>query len=493
MAFSRFHQVLLRCAWLACAPIALLAQRPVQARITGIVYDSLSHHPLTGAMVRIVKASDPSVGRSATSDLFGRFTYDSVPAGAWLATFLHPVLDSLRLEPGIVRIEIQEAGEIVVPLTLPSAHTLMLLNCRAQLAADLGVIVGEVRRASDDAPLVHATVEVSWPEWVLQKGRMVTDQRVRTAETDSSGRYVLCGAPSGATLRGVAWSAADTSGAVEVMTPEAGYSMLDFVIAPVEHIAVKPDSTSDATVRVSVRRGRAVVSGTITTADRRPLANAVVRVIGIGSQVRTTAAGAYTIRDAGAGTQTVEARAIGYQPVRQMVRLSESSATTVNLRLPTQRVQLDTVRVAAGKSVPVEVRAIERRWRAGVGTIIDGATIRDHSTMFVTDALRGVGGLTIRQVGGYGQTVMMRTSYGAECPATIILDGSALPPSQAASITIDDVARREDIAAVELYVRPSLVPAEFLSMTSQCGVIAIWTKRGTGGVMPVKPTVNKAP
>ncbi len=471
--------------------MALHAQRPVQARITGIVYDSLSRRPLSGAMVRIVKASDPSVGRSTTSDLFGRFVYDSVPAGAWLATFLHPVLDSLRLEPGVVRIDIQEAGEVVVPLTVPSAHTLTLLSCRAPLAADMGVIVGEVRRASDDAPLVRATVEVSWPEWVLQKGRMVTDQRVRTAMTDSSGRYTVCGAPSGGTLRGVAWSGADTSGAVEVATSDAGYTMLDLVVAPVEHIAVKADSASDASVRLSVRRGRAVVSGTITTADRRPLANAVVRVIGIGTQVRTTAAGTYVIRDAGAGTQTVEARAIGYQPVRQMVRLSDAGATTVDLRLPVQRVQLDTVRVAAGRSVPVEVRAIERRWRTGVGTFIDAATIRDHSTMFVTDALRGIGGLTIRQVGGYGQTVMMRNSYGAECPATIVLDGSALPPSQAASVTIDDVARREDVAAVEVYPRPSMVPAEFLSMTSGCGIIAIWTKRGTGGVLPVKPVKAK--
>ena len=483
----------MRFAVLACAPIALIGQRPVQARISGVVYDSLARRPLSGAIVRIVKANEPSVGRSATSDLFGHFAYDSVPTGVWLATFLHPVLDSLRLEPGVVRIDIQAPGEVSVPLTLPSAHTLTLLNCRAPLAADVGVLVGAVRRASDDAPLVRATVEVSWPEWVLQKGRMVTDQRVRTAATDSSGRYVLCGAPSGATLRGVAWSGADTSGAVEVATTDAGYTMLDFIVAPAEHIAVKADGASDASVRVSVRRGRAVVSGTITTADRRPLANAAVRVIGIGSQVRTTPAGTYTIRDAGAGTQTVEARAIGYQPVRQMVRLSDADATTVDLRLPVQRVQLDTVRVAAGRSVPVEVRAIERRWKTGVGTVIDAATIRDHSTMFVTDALRGIGGLTIRQVGGYGQTVMMRNAFGAECPATIILDGSALPPSQAASITIDDVARREDVAAVEIYPRPSMVPAEFLSMTTGCGVIAIWTKRGTGGVMPVKPVVNKAP
>jgi hypothetical protein len=203
--------------------------------------------------------------------------------------------------------------------------------------------------------------------------------------------------------------------------------------------------------------------------------------------VRTSATGAYTIADAGAGTQTVEARAIGYSPMREPVRLSESAATTVNLRLAVQRVQLDTVRVIAGKELPVEVRGIERRWHTGTGVIFDGKTVRERSTLFTTDALRGISGVTVRQVGGFGQTVWMRASNGEECQAGVIYDGAQLPPSQAASISIDEIARREDIAAIEVYARPSQVPAEFTSMVQGCGVVAIWTKRGTGNVMPVRP------
>lgn len=472
---------------LAGLPAVLVAQAPVRARITGTVYDSVARRGLNGAIVRLVRADNPSIGRSATSDAFGSFAFDTVAAGSWLATFLHPALDSLRLEPGIVRIEIQEAGTIVLPLATPSARTLIASNCRLPLTSEFGVIIGDVRRASDDAPLVGAKVEVSWPEWVLGKGRMATEQRVRTATTDSTGRYTLCGAPAGSTLRGVAWSAtSDTSGAVEVVTPDAGYTILDFAIAPVEHVAVKVDSTT-ASLGVTVRRGKASVRGAITTADRRPIQNAVVRVLGSGSQVRTNASGVYAILDAGAGTQTVEARAIGYQPMRLMVRLSESGATTVDLRLPVQRVQLDTVRVVAGKDIPVEVRGIERRWRSGTGVILDGNTVRERSNIFATDALRGVSGVTVRQVGGFGQTVWLRASNGNECQAGVIFDGAQLPPSQAASISIDEIARREDIAAIEVYARPSQVPAEFTSMVSGCGVVAIWTKRGTRNVMPMRP------
>jgi hypothetical protein len=113
--------------------------------------------------------------------------------------------------------------------------------------------------------------------------------------------------------------------------------------------------------------------------------------------------------------------------------------------------------------------------------------VRDRANLFVTDALRGINGVTVRQVGGFGQSVMMRRSDGMECAAQIIVDGQLLPPSQSASITLDEIARKEDIAAIEVYPRPSMVPAEFLSMVSGCGVVAIWSKRATGGVTPTKP------
>lgn len=472
---------------LICAPTVLTAQAPVRARIVGQVYDSISRAPLSNATVRIVRVDNPAVGRTATTDVFGRFRYDSVAGGGWLATFLHPVLDSLRLEPGVVRVDINEAGELALPLSTPSPRTLVAVNCRGPQAADVGVIVGEVRRAADDAPLIGATVEVEWPEWVLQRGRMTTDLRRRVAKTDSLGHYTLCGAPTGSTLRGFAWSVADSTGAIEVATPDAGYTVLDFSVAPVERLTVRPDSTSNREIVATVRRGRAVVRGRVTTLDRRPLANAIVRVIGSGSQVRTNAEGNFSIADAGAGTQTIEARAIGYQPTRLATRLADGTPSTINLRLPVQRVQLDTVRVLAGKELSPELRAIERRWRTGVGTVMDGNTVRNRANLFITDALRGINGVTIRQVGGFGQSIMMRSSNGTECAAGIIVDGQALPPSQAASVSLDEMTRREDIAAIEVYPRPSMLPAEFTSMVSGCGVVAIWTKRATGGVTPMAP------
>ncbi len=499
----------------ATAPAA--AAGPVRARIVGSVWDSVSMRPLEGALVRIVRADNPATGRSATTSATGRFAFDTVGEGSWLATFIHPVLDSLRLEPGILRIDITETGEIRVPLSTPSPRTMITTSCRAVLSNDLGMIVGEVRRGDDDAPIVGASVFTEWPEWVLQRGRMATEMKRITVRTDSLGRYALCGVPANSGLRAYAWSGADTTGAIEVAVPEAGYALQDFAIGVVEHVALQADSLAPASaapvtpaaeapapvtrpspasataavpVARVVRRGKAIVRGYVRTIDGRPLANAIVRVLGSGTQVRSNTEGAFAIVDAGSGTQSVEARAIGYAPYRLAVRLRDGEATQVMLRLAVQRVQLDTVRVVAGKTLAPEVRAIERRMRSGVGTILDAQTVRERATIFVTDALRGMPGVTISQSGGNGQEVLLRRNAGADgsyCPANIQVDGIRMPPSASANATLDDYVKIADIAAIEVYARVSQVPPEFYSADNQCGVIVVWTRRGTQGVMPQKP------
>ncbi len=492
------------------------AAGPVRARIVGSVWDSVSMRPLDGALVRIVRADNPATGRSATTSLTGRFAFDTVGEGSWLATFIHPVLDSLRLEPGILRIDITETGEIRVPLSTPSPRTMITTTCRAVLSNDLGMIVGEVRRGDDDSPIVGASVFTEWPEWVLQRGRMATEMKRITVRTDSLGRYALCGVPANSGLRAYAWSGADTTGAIEVAVPEAGYALQDFAIGVVEHVALQADSIAPTTVPATpaaeapapatrpasgsataalpvarvVRRGKAIVRGYVRTIDGRPLANAIVRVLGSGTQVRSNTEGAFAIVDAGSGTQSVEARAIGYAPYRLAVRLRDGEATQVMLRLAVQRVQLDTVRVVAGKTLAPEVRAIERRMRSGVGTILDAQTVRERATLFVTDALRGMPGVTISQSGGNGQEVLLRRNAGADgsyCPANIQVDGIRMPPSASANATLDDYVKIADIAAIEVYARVSQVPPEFYSADNQCGVIVVWTRRGTQGVMPQKP------
>lgn len=484
------------CRWsgvLACLGLVigsgarLEGQSAPVVRIAGTVFDSVAMKPLVGATVRLVKSDDPATGRTAVSDSVGRFAYENVPTGIWLASFLHPALDSLRLEPAVLRLELTEAGVVEMPLAIPSPRSLIAAACGPAISAEFGLIIGEVRRAGDESPVAGATVEVEWPEWVLVKRTLVTEQMRRTARTDSTGRYVLCGAPAGSTLRTVTSAGADTSGAVEVQVPELGYVLQDFVLGSVEYVTIAQDSLDARTAVARVRRGHATVRGRVTIAAGTVLPGAVVQVIGSGSQVRANAEGEFVIADAGAGTQTIEARAIGYQPDRRAVLLSDGAATEVTMRLSPRTVQLDTVRVTAGREVPWEIRGIERRWRTGLGTFLDSRMVTDRAIGFTTDALRSISGVFIRRMrDGNGQVVWMRGPSGSECMANVFIDGVPTDVGGTGGLSMDDFAQPDMVAAIEVYPRVTMVPAEYLTMASGCGVVALWTKIGTGNV-PVLP------
>ena len=467
-------------------PTPLVAQTPPVARIRGTVFDSVAMTPLRGALVRIVRADDPSIGRSTTTDSLGAFLHDSVPVGVWLASFLHPVLDSLRLEPGIVRLEITEAGVVQLPLGTPSGQALVVRACGPGGQGDAGVIFGTVRDAEDETPLIGATVEVEWPEWTLEKKSLVTELARRRTISDSRGSYRLCGVPPGSTLRSRSWTQTDSAGVIEVVVPASGYAVQDFDIAVGGSPTITADRGTDSLSSAPVRLGSAIVRGRIKTAAGAPLPNAIVRVLGSGSAVRTSDMGEFFVTDALAGTQTIEARAIGYAPARRTVRLRNSTVFDINLSLATRNVELDTIRVVAGRDVPWNVRAIERRWRTGMGRFLDGKTVLARASMYLSDAIQGIPGVFVRfPRQGFGQDIYMRNSRG-ECRAMVFLDGMPLDAAGRGGLSIDEFVQPRDVAAVEVYNRPTMVPAEYLAMARDCGVVAVWTKFGTGNV-PILP------
>lgn len=475
---------------LVAAAAPLCAQSPPVAQVRGTVFDSVAMAPLRGALVRIVRADDPSMGRSTTTDSLGAYVHDSVPAGVWLASFLHPSLDSLRLEPGIVRVEISEAGVVTLPLTTPSGQALVVQACGPAGAEETGVITGSIRNADDEMPIAGAVVEVEWPEWVLAKRKLVTEQSRLRAVSDATGSYRICGVPSGSTLRARSWVQADSAGVVEVVVPASGYTVQDFDIGasptPATATTGTPPTVGNGET-FAVRRGTAVVRGRITTAAGAPLPDAIVRVIGSGTEDRTSATGEFRVADAVAGTQTIEARAIGYSPVRQAVRLRSSGELEVRLTLAPRNVELDTVRVVAGREIPWDVRGIERRWRTGMGKFMDGKTIADRATMYATDALRGMPGVFVRMANQqFGNQIYMRSNTGTECLAQVWIDGMQFRTGGRVGSTLDDMVNVRDIAAIELYNRPTMVPAEYMTMGNGCGVVAVWTKLGTGNI-PILP------
>jgi hypothetical protein len=80
---------------------------------------------------------------------------------------------------------------------------------------------------------------------------------------------------------------------------------------------------------------------------------------------------------------------------------------------------------------------------------------------------------------GWGHERIVSTSIGPICrQVNLYLDGLLLSKNAGVPLPdIDQFVPVEWVEAIEVYRRPSEIPAEFLG-NAACGVVAIWTRRG---------------
>lgn len=473
------------------------AQVPAQppTRLIGVAFDSVAMRPITDAVVRAVPARDPSSARVVRTDSLGRFRIDSLVRGRWLATVLHPVFDTLELEPPVAYIEVQEGGDVEVVLSTLSPRAIVRERCGV-MASDLGLLFGYARRATDDSAAAGAVVRAAWPEWTMQDGaRGMRSQLVsREAITAPQGRFMLCGVPRGNVVRVQAIHGSDSSSALEIPNDSSGVTRRDLLLAPGGGV-VRPAADSAELGYGAQRLGAGTVIGRVRDINDRPIVGAIVRVMGSGDPARTDSSGAYVVRRAVIGTQMVEARALGFQPVRRLADLRSDVAIELQFTLATRQVDLDTVRVTADRTVSPALLSLENRMRSGVGgTFLDGDAVRRQATRFVSDALLRVNGVRVTTGStGVGQRILMRRSDGRWCLPQVFVDGVAVhtgvpvPRSDSpkgedsGEMFLDDFITLDEVAAVEVYPRFALVPVQFQTL-SGCGAVVVWTKSQFGGV-----------
>lgn len=129
---------------------------------------------------------------------------------------------------------------------------------------------------------------------------------------------------------------------------------------------------------------------------------------------------------------------------------------------------------------------LETGLKTGMGTFITRDLIEARRPTNVSDLLRTVPGVTVSgsAVGGRA-SVQVGRSLGRGCQTQIWVDGflmnrrtQAQAGFGAADYRIDDAVSLVSVEGIEIYRGLSSVPAEFLNQDAECGVIAIWTRRG---------------
>jgi Carboxypeptidase regulatory-like domain/TonB-dependent Receptor Plug Domain len=450
------------------------------ARISGVVFDSLAMRPLDGATVQLVEVPRATRARSVRTDTRGAFAFDSVGAGLYLLGFYHPLLDSLALPVPLTQVTVRVGGEIRAPLATPSAATLVRQLCGPQVQRDSGgAFLTFVRSAADGSGRSGADVRVSWSELSVTSDGIRRHAPSLQATTGEAGGAALCGVPVGAQVMARAWVAGDSSGFVELEMPPSGLLRRDLYIGTATVDTLRALSPDSQVVHTTVLRGPGTLRGTVRLPGGAPLAGARVGMWGSGLEAVTDEAGDFRITALPTGTFTVEARAIGFLPVRRPVDVRDGDDAIVELRLESMATYLDTVKVVAERIFTSRrMQEFESRRRSGFGYFLNDREIERRNPIYVADIMRMIPGVLVLPGRSASNVVAMRgMGMSTTCIPATFIDGVQVFNDDG---DLDALVNVQDIQAVEVYTRGGSMPAQFQTLRG-CGSIVIWT----GGRSPL--------
>lgn len=447
------------------ALMTCVAGLDAQVVVTGTVTDSIHHKPLAGALVQVA-GDNARFAKSVMSDSLGIYRIDSILPGEYIIGFFHQTLDSLGVDLSPKRLTVQAGAEKHADLAIPSAATIVRQLCPASVNRDsTGLLVGHLRDADSHMPR-PGTVTVLWMELLIGKGGLQRNRQQIPIKSDSAGWFAMCGLPSDVEMQASAQAGDAESGVVGLRVPAGGLLMRDFLVSRADSMVAAYDDSSAVRGVLPVpmlRRGAARVSGLVHNDKGKPVQNAQVMVPGTGVDARTQETGAFALAGLPSGTQTVEVRAIGFEPKRVTVDLSRDSLTTLDVVLDHPVQTLDAVKIYGQGNAAM--REFTRRLKAGWGHILTPADIAKRNAIQASDLFRTIPGVRVAPTrNGFGNTVLV---HG--CKPTVYYNGMRMDDDAASDI--DMLVQPSELTAVEVYSSAGR-PIEFYG--NSCGSVVLW-------------------
>ena len=454
---------------LVAAPVLARAQTKATApagngfaALTGFVNDSIHNGPLVDALVVV-----EGTGRSGLTKMDGQFRIDSIPPGPHRISITHPLLDTLGVPMRTAEYKFVAGTTHELEFAVPSGERLAAALCSAAWRERFGpaIVMGFVRDPDNNGPATGAKVEVVYTGTDIIGRKMPPSSR--SAIVDSTGFYHICGMP------------ADMNGKVQVF--RNGVSSGEVPIEISRNIAVRAFSVAahqavataknDSGKIVRYATGTARLTGRVTDKLGRPLENARVMLQGGAKMAITKANGEFALDSLPSGTQAIVARRLGFGITEQAVELASNTATRTDIKMldyvPTLA---PVVTEAAEESGLSKVGYLDRK-RSSLGYFMDGKMI-NHQSLDFADVMRVAPGLRV-QPAGDGRTYVITDSRSTNGCVNFYLDGT--PWQTMTPGDISDVARPDEIVAVEVY-HGSETPAEFQTAgQSSCATVVIWT------------------
>jgi hypothetical protein len=202
--------------------------------------------------------------------------------------------------------------------------------------------------------------------------------------------------------------------------------------------------------------------------------------------------GRFHLRVRDAGGHQVRAQRVGFAPsTSPPITVTPGDTLQVEMRISASAVVLTPLTVvAASRNVLRDEQLAEFDWRREHqpwGRYVGPDQIKHINPFYASDVLQHVPFVQVS--GGLQRSVTLRAPHGrGRCNPTVYVDGHYVPTASrtvnsprgrgggGGEITLDEVVSGSTIAAVEVYDRASMAPAEYLPRHGECGVIVIWTR-----------------
>ncbi len=470
-----------RATLLSCVAVAAIGWLPTvagaQANVIGVVYDSLATRAaLFEAQVTIVE-----LGRIAWTDKRGRFKFDTVKAGHYTITFMHPVLDSLDVSAPEVSLDVPPAGTVVAALATPSPATTYARLCPGPKELKTGAVYGRVHAATDGTPVAGVRVFGTWLDMLLVGTRLKRQWRETGVVSGSRGEFLLCNVPNDVAVDIRAARGVLAAGPVQVQTGEQLIAHIDFKVPITDSSSRMLAGDAGRALRADTMppSGTSVLSGLVRTFDGKPVADALVGLLGFNVSARTNAAGQFALARLPSGTRTVQVRAVGATPTNVIVDLPEGGRSETTVTLEKRAPTLATVSVQGTRDtrdVPHSSTGFASRQKAALGKYLTGDEIRKFQPWSLVDALAMVTGVR-REWSASGPSITIRGSKG-QCIPSIFLDGMSIANGERGDIPeLEGFIKPEEISGVEVYPGPFIPPQFDRTQQTGCGSVAIWTRR----------------
>ncbi len=491
--------LVLRSATLAAVPALLAvlalpaaAQQPAGGNsptvtVSGTVYDSLSGGPLVGALVQLATRDADGGVLSALTDSAGRFLLNGVTSNQYIIGFTHPFLDSLGLDVPPLKLRVDGTRSLSVSLAIPTPLAIRNELCPSTQPSDSsGLLLGFLHDADTGVHLDSGRVVLEWTEVRVSKdGKSIVPERISvSARATSAGWYALCGVPTAGPIAAHARIGSDSTGYIDVRVPPRGMLHRDFNIPRgAAAVAVVPTGVADASNRdvgkgaiVPARRGRARLAGLVHDRSGRPLHGAQLHIWGSDATASTDDDGRFALSALPAGTQTLEARYIGYAPKRVPVDLSSDHTASIVVTLDKIADVLSEVKVYGEPSaLSKKLEGFRQRMRAGWGRFFTRADIQKRGPIRFTDMLVGLPGINVQPVGAFGYQLMPSLPH-SRCSVSVYVDGHPVPRWIKGDMDdLNSYVWMDWVVGIEVYPHGTGAPAEYIGGWDFCPKVLIWT------------------